>query len=157
MKIKQIKHYLTFENLEGANIKGTSYDYVTDFIIGNRFDLPKVGNLENLPDGKDFVGFSYGDPDGEIIEEFYFTAENINDTHIFYAHFKTYYVVSFEDEINDQTLTQKVYEGEKVEKPEDPINTHYIFQHWEDEAGREFDFETKIPSPFGIGIFLLRN
>ena len=62
----------------------------------------------------------------------------------------TEYVVTFV--VDGVESTQKVKEGDKVTKPEDPIKESYIFLGWftDEICESEYDFETKVSASFKL-------
>ncbi|MDD4291741.1 MAG: InlB B-repeat-containing protein [Clostridia bacterium] len=91
--------------------------------------------------GYSFVGWALSDG-----TEFDFEKTTITADTIIYATWKREYIVSFANTGVNSVAQQTVLDGNKAEKPSDPIKEGYSFLGWftQEEGGEEFDFNTPI-------------
>lgn len=113
---------------------------------GEKTQFAKVTKGEVLanivPEKAGYEFYRWVDEEGHAFD---FSAPIFGDVVLFAEYVKSgsVSVVTFDDN-NGRTFIQEVGNGNKAERPADPVRTGHNFVCWVDESGKRFDFDTEI-------------
>ena len=139
---------LPIPNKADGEFAGWLYEYVwfddEDEIHQDNIYLTDEG-LEDATSVDSFNVYSYTERDNT--NHLKITAKAIWGQKLLAVTFNTGFDASTYDSNDTQTFVSKIFYGESVPKPEDPIRKGYTFNGWftaDDETGVEYDFNSEV-------------